>query len=109
MRPIDLQKVRTVSCLTGENLNRQNGHLRDPQENIHIQRTWMYAKDNAIEAVKEQKPTGKVSQILPYDNALSLPLGEGVWATKPKSDQTAFFRHIRSDITVQKNAIITRK
>jgi hypothetical protein len=36
MRPIDKQKVKTVSCLTGENLDRESGHLRDPQENINI-------------------------------------------------------------------------
>ena len=69
--------------------------MRDPQENIHIQRTWLYGKDNSIEAVKAQGPDGKTSQLLPYDNALSLPLGEGNWANKPKSDQPGFFRHIR--------------
>ncbi len=56
-------------------MDRKNGHLRDPQENIHIQRTWLYAQDNSIEAVKAQGPDGKTSQLLPYDNELSLPLG----------------------------------
>ena len=109
MRPIDKQKVKTVSCLTGENLDRESGHLRDPQENINIQRSWLYTKDNSIEAVKAQGPEGKVSNILPYDNELSLPLGDGAWTQKPKSDQPGFYRHIRSDVTIQKNNIITRK
>ena len=90
-------------------MDRHTGNQKDPQENIHIQRTWLYPKDNAIEAVHAQGPEGKTSQVLPYDNALSLPLGEGAWATKPKSDQPGFYRHIRTDVTIQKNNIITRK
>jgi hypothetical protein len=41
-----------------------------------------------------------VSQIQPYDNALSLPLGDGIWSQKPKSDQPGFYRRIRSDVTI---------
>ena len=74
-----------------------------------MQRTWLYGGDNTLEAVKAQGPEGKTSQLLPYDNALSLPLGDGVWASKPKSDQPGFYRHIRSDVTIQKNTIISRK
>lgn len=44
--------------------------------------------------MKEQ-PAVAVSQVQPYDNQLSLPLGDGVWALKPKSDQPGFFRRIR--------------
>lgn len=107
-RPIDLQKVRTVSCLTGENLSKKDGDKRDPQEHTDVQRSWLYSKDAAVAAVRQQ-PEVQVSQILPYDNALSLPLGDGIWSQKPKSDAPAFFRRIRTDVTIQKNNIITRK
>jgi hypothetical protein len=83
-------------------------NTRDPQEQTDVQRAWLYSKDAAVVAVSE-RPTVGVSQVQPYDNQLSLPLGDGVWSQKPKSDQAAFFRHIRTDVTIQKNKIITRK
>ena len=107
-RPLDLQKVRTVSCLTGENLSKKDGDKKDPQEHTDVQRSWLYSKDAAVAAVRQQ-PEVAVSQILPYDNALSLPLGDGIWSQKPKSDEPGFFRRIRTDVTIQKNNIITRK
>jgi hypothetical protein len=46
----------------------------------------------------------------PYDNATSLPLGEGDWANHPKSHgQPGFYRRRRTDVTITKNNIITRK
>jgi hypothetical protein len=50
-----------------------------------------------------------VTQVQAYDNQTSLPMGDGVWALKPKSDEPGFFRHKITDVTIQKNQIITRK
>jgi hypothetical protein len=88
-----------VSCLTGENLSKEHGDKKDPQEHTDVQRSWLYSKDAAVAAVREQ-PKVAVSQIQPYDNALSLPLGDGIWSQKPKSDQPGFYRRIRSDVTI---------
>jgi hypothetical protein len=46
-----------------------------------------------------------------FDNANSLPMGEGVWATRQFNDQPGANRRFRSDITmgVQKNPLITKK
>jgi len=109
-RPLDLQKTKTVSCLTGENYSRDpfSRTTRDPQEQTDVQRTWLYSKDAAVVAVNERPAVG-VSQVQPFDNQLSLPLGDGIWSQKPKSDQPAFFRHVRTDVTIQKNKVITRK
>lgn len=110
IRPMDLQKVRTVSCLTGENYSKDPNarSMRDPQEQTDVQRAWLYSKDAAVTAVNNN-PTVAVPQVQPYDNQLSLPLGDGVWALKPKADAPGFFRHVRTDVTIQKNKIITRK
>lgn len=45
----------------------------------------------------------------PFDNANSLPLGEGLWSVHPKSGEAGYFRRMRTDVTMQKNNIITRK
>jgi len=46
---------------------------------------------------------------LKQDNELSLPLGDGERAGFEFSDQPAYYRHKRSEITVIKNQPITRK
>lgn len=107
-RPIEKQKVCTVSCLTGENLSKEHGDKKDAQEHTDVQRSWLYSKDAALAAVRAQPPV-TVSNILPYDNATSLPLGDGVWSQKPKGDQPGFYRRIRTDVTIQKNNVISRK
>ena len=43
------------------------------------------------------------------DNELSLPLGDGERAGFEFSDQPAYYRHKRSEITVIKNQVVTRK
>lgn len=45
----------------------------------------------------------------PYDNANSLPLGEGMWAVHPKSGEPGAYRRVRTDVTITKNNVITRK
>ena len=44
-----------------------------------------------------------------FDNANSLPLGEGIHATKKFDDSVGAFRRIRQDVTITKNETITRK
>ena len=102
--------MRTVSCLTGENFAKDATirQQRDPQEQTDVQRAWLYSKDAAVVAAKEL-PTVAATQVQPFDNMLSLPMGEGEWALKPKSDQPNFFRRVRQDVTIQKNQVITRK
>jgi len=56
----------------------------DPQEQTDVQRSWLYQQDPGVRAVNEGK-AGK-AQMQMFDNALSLPLGEGIHATKTFSD-----------------------
>ena len=49
------------------------------------------------------------SQMQFFDNANSLPLGEGIHATKKFDDTPGAFRRIRQDVTISKNETITRK
>ena len=72
-----------------------------------MQRAWLYSEDPGVRAVNTGA-AGKV-QVQPFDNALSLPLGDGMWSQHPKSDQPGFYRRKRQDVTLQKNNIITRK
>jgi hypothetical protein len=45
--------------------------------------------------------TGKNQQFF-YDNANSLPMGEGIHATMKFDDKPGTFRHIRQDVTLTK-------
>jgi len=38
-----------------------------------------------------------------YDNANSLPMGEGIHATKLFSDEVGAFRRVRQDVTITAN------
>jgi hypothetical protein len=51
----------------------------DPQELTDVQRTWLYSRDPAVTAVKEDRVK---DQVTPYDNQMSLPIGEGEYAIK---------------------------
>jgi len=88
----------------------------DAQENTDIQRRWLYSQDAGVKVINDrlEGPNGPPKDLKlalqPYDNANSLPLGEGVWAVHPKSQgQNGFYRHIRTDVTMIKNNVITRK
>lgn len=72
-----------------------------------MQRSWLYQQDPGVRAVNDGK-AGK-AQMQFYDNANSLPLGEGIHATKVFSDEPGAFRRIRQDVTLTKNETITRK
>lgn len=80
-----------------------------------MQRSWMYAKDAAVTAINSRAggpngpPVNLKARMQPFDNATSLPMGEGVWAVHPKSTETGFYRRVRTDVTIQKNNFITRK
>ena len=109
-RPVEDQKVKVTSCLTGESYSKDvtARAKRDPQEQTDVQRAWLYTKDPAVTAANGA-PALATSTMQAFDNQLSLPLGDGVWALKPKSDQPGFYRRIRQDVTIQKNQVISRK
>lgn len=67
----------------------------------------MYSQDPGVKAVNEGK--GGKNQMQPFDNANSLPLGDGMWSIQSKSDQPGHFRRIRQDVTMIKNNVITKK
>ena len=72
-----------------------------------MQRSWLYQQDPGVRAVNDGI-AGK-SQLNMFDNANSLPLGEGIHATKKFDDSVGAFRRIRSDVTSIPNNTITRK
>jgi len=43
--------------------------------------------------------------MLPFDNANSLPLGDGNWANQKKSDLPGAYRKVRTDVTMRPNAV----
>jgi len=63
----------------------------DPQEHTEIQRAWMYNRDPQLKVInaRPEGPHGPPRDLKlamqPYDNANSLPIGEGAWALQPKS------------------------
>lgn len=99
-RPFEQQGVKCISGLTGEVYKQA-----DPQESTDVQRSWLPSKDPSVTYMQK----GKGDQTLKEDNALSLPLGAGAHAAFPLSDQPGFYRHKRTEITMLKNDLITRK
>lgn len=89
--------VKKLSGLISEVYNTS----ADPQAHTEVQRTWIYRKDNAIEAVKTTYGRQKLP---PYDNANSLPLGRGEHYYHPKSTEPGAYRHHRTDITKNSDA-----
>jgi hypothetical protein len=107
IRPIEKQGTHMISNLVGEVYSKNY----DPQEQTDVQRSWLYQQDPAVRAVNEGKggKDARNNQMQFFDNALSLPLGEGIHATKKFSDEPGAFRRIRQDVTMTKNETITRK
>ena len=70
-----------------------------------MQRTWIYKDDPSVQIAKD----GIKSQVLPYDIATSLPMGDGVYAIQKKSSEPNAFRRIRQDVTLIANNAITKK
>ena len=74
-----------------------------------MQRSWLYNKDPSL--VAASAGYSKKEQTNFVDNALSLPMGEGVHALRKFSDAPGAERHKRSDVILErcKNRIITKK
>jgi len=114
-----------TSALTGEVFKTE----RDPQQNTLVQRSWLPYVENSIKAaetnmMKSQeinsstgfKTNDKLanykannSQLLPYDIATSLPMGDGVHTIQSKYMEPGAFRKIRSDVTFIRNKPLTKK
>ena len=104
IRDFENMGIQKISNLVGEVYSKNY----DPQEQTDVQRSWLYQQDPGVRAVNEGK-TG-IKQVNFLDNANSLPLGEGIHkATYEFSDKPGHYRKIRSDVTIQKNQIITKK
>ena len=102
IRPYDQVGIKKISNLVGEIY----GQNYDPQEQTNVQRSWLYQQDPAVKAVDDG--VARKNQLNMYDNALSLPLGEGIHATKKFDDSVGAFRRIRSDVTARPTGL-TRK
>lgn len=88
------QGIKKLSGLISEVYNTS----ADPQEHTEVQRTWIYRKDNAIEAVKQDLHLQK--QVKEYDNANSLPLGKGEHYYHKKATEDGAYRKIRTEISM---------
>jgi hypothetical protein len=124
-RPEEEKGIKMTSTLTGESFKNQ----LDPQENTRVQRSWLPYVEGAIIAAENNmkknveinastgfKTTDKLtnyrannSQVLPYDIATSLPLGEGERALHSKFMEPGAFRKVRSDVTMIRNKPLTKK
>ena len=102
-RPFEQQGIHQISNLVGEVYSK----AYDPQEQTDVQRSWLYQQDPGVRAVNDGK-AGR-AQMQFFDNANSLPLGEGIHATKKFDDSVGAFRRVRQDVTITKNDTITRK
>lgn len=103
IRPFEEMGIRRISNLVGEVYSKNY----DPQEQTDVQRSWLYNQDPGVRAVNEGG-AGK-RQVNFYDNATSLPMGEGIHAIKGFKDEPGAYRHIRTDVTIRHNKIITDK
>jgi len=125
IRAENLKGIKMTSTLTGEVFKAE----KDPQQNTRVQRSWLPYVENAIKAAEDNirrnddanmssgfKTTDKLanykannSQVLPYDIATSLPMGDGVQSVKSKYMEPGTFRKIRTDVTLIRNNPITKK
>lgn len=91
-RPIDAQKLKTLSNLTGEIYNEKY----DPQGQTDVQRSWLYQEDPSLRAAR----VGQKDQVSMLDNANSLCMGDGVWNLREFSNANGAGRHMRQDVTL---------
>ena len=89
VRAAEEQGIRKISNLVGEVYSKSY----DPQEQTDVQRSWLYQEDPGVRAVNMGKAGAPQMQF--FDNANSLPLGEGIHATKKFDDTPGAFRRIR--------------
>lgn len=91
--PVTTHMNRNHVLMAGEIL-RKDG---DPQKDTEAQRSWICKVDPCIEAAQR----GQTQRLLPkYDNALSLPLGEGEHAEMPIMSAPGSYRRMRMDVTL---------
>ena len=104
-RPIEDQKLRTLSNLTGEVYNANY----DAQGQTDVQRSWLYQQDPSLRAANAG--FSKRDQVAMFDNANSLCLGDGVQNLRNFNANAGAERHMRKDVTLDqiKNVIITKK
>jgi len=125
VKPDHLRGPKMVSTLTGEVFKTE----KDPQQNTRVQRSWLPYVENSIKVAEDNmaksqevnastgfKTTDKLanykinnSQMLPYDIATSLPLGDGVHTLKSKYAEPGAFRRITTDVTLIRNKPLTKK
>ena len=103
IRPFEEMGIKKISNLVGEVYSKNY----DPQEQTDVQRTWLYQQDPGVRAVNDGKTGINHTQF--FDNATSLPLGDGMHSQFEFNDKPGAFRRIRTDVTIQKNQIITKK
>lgn len=124
-RSEDAKGIKMTSTLTGENFKNE----LDPQQNTRVQRAWLPYVENSIQTAENNmrknetinastgfNTTDKLAnyranntQVLPYDIATSLPMGNGVQSLKINNNEPGAFRHIRSDVTMIRNKPLTKK
>jgi len=124
-RPDAQKGIKMTSTLTGEVFKQE----QDPQQNTRVQRSWLPYVEGAIKTAEENikkndeinattgfKTTNKLdnyrannSQVLPYDIATSLPLGDGMFSLNSKFQEPGAFRRITTDVTLIRNKPLTKK
>ena len=92
-RPLEDQKVRTISNLMGENFHVEN----DAQERVDVQRTWLPQTDVALQNIVSSK--ARLTQTNMFDNANSLCIGEGEKVANPQPTDNCYFGRKALDVT----------
>lgn len=100
---MDEQNLRVISNMTGEIFDKNH----DPQSKTDVQRTWLYQQDPAVGVINQGDARAK--QVNMYDNATSLPMGDGMCKYDTFKEGTGAYGKRLSDITPNHNPIITRK
>jgi hypothetical protein len=103
MRAFEEQRTKVISNLVGEIYNKKF----DPQEQTDVQRSWLYQQDPAVKAVNEG--CARVIQANYFDNANSLPIGEGEQLTKTFDGRMGAYAKKGTDVTKIPNQTFTRK
>ena len=102
-RPIDEQCTKIISNLTGEIFDSNH----DAQLKTDVQRTWLYQIDQAVAVVKDGN--ARQQQVNMFDNATSLPMGDGMHKVSDHMNHTSAYGRKKCDVTHIRNNAITRK
>jgi len=124
-RPDEQKGIKMTSTLTGEVFKQE----QDPQQNTRVQRSWVPYVEGSIKAAEKNmkkndeintttgfKTTNRLdnyrannSQVLPYDIATSLPMGDGMSSLNSKYREPGTFRRITTDVTMIRNKPLTKR